>query len=357
MSEPLISIIVTCYNIENYIEQTIQSIKDQTLQDYEVIVVDDASTDNTFSRIQESIEGDERFSVYRFEENTPGGAGIPSNYGIRNAKGKYIGFLDGDDWCEPDIFRLLTALAEEHEADVSFCNYLEFDEFFQKTKKPADFDRWKNFVSFLEQDDDDSDTVEQKKQFLKMVAVPWRKIYRREFLEENKILFPEGDFFYEDNPLHWYTSILAKKTVWINEVGFYHRVQRAGQTMSTANPALFKMFIHAQTIKEFLYEKNLFDQYLPNYMLWVFAQFSWIRQKAGYAYPDEFYDALVPVFEDLPYKQIKNAMKRAKINRQSRSIVWALKLKNKEKFKEYLYSKKKIKLKKYIILHLKAWLK
>ena len=85
-------------------------------------------------------------------------------------------------------------------------------------------------------------TCQTRRQFLRFIAVPWRKLYRRSLLEDHAIRFPVSDSFYEDNPFHWFSVISARSIAVVPEVLCYHRVGRAGQTMATADERLFQIF-------------------------------------------------------------------------------------------------------------------
>lgn len=119
MSE-LISIIVPAFNIENYIERCIKSILDQTYTYIEVIVVDDGSVDNTAAIIDRIAEYDKRVKVIHKQN---GGVSRARMDGIRKASGEWIGFVDGDDFIEPNMFERLVQNAITYHADISQCGY------------------------------------------------------------------------------------------------------------------------------------------------------------------------------------------------------------------------------------------
>lgn len=95
MEEPLVSIITPVYNSEKYISETIESVLNQTYKNWEHLIVDDCSTDNSWQLIQKYAEKDERIKIYRLDKNS--GPGVARNHAIKEAKGKYIAFLDSDD--------------------------------------------------------------------------------------------------------------------------------------------------------------------------------------------------------------------------------------------------------------------
>ena len=121
MTEPKISIIVPAYNVENYIENCLISIRNQTYKNIEVLVVNDGSSDNTLDIILDFIKTDERFIVIN---QINSGVAIARKNGIKNATGDYIGFVDGDDTIEPNMYETLVSNAEKYNADISHCGYM-----------------------------------------------------------------------------------------------------------------------------------------------------------------------------------------------------------------------------------------
>ena len=99
MSNPLVSVIIPVYNAENFIEQTIQSVLNQTIQDFEIIVLNDGSKDNSGAVIQALQKKDNRI-IYISKSNS--GVSDTRNMGVENAKGKYLAFLDADDIWKQD---------------------------------------------------------------------------------------------------------------------------------------------------------------------------------------------------------------------------------------------------------------
>ena len=122
---PLVSVIIPMYNAAQFIPQTLESLLYQTMQDFEVIVVDDCSTDNSVEVVESYADkfgaGGGELSVIKMPENT-GMPGLPRNVGIKAARGKYIVFLDSDDLYTPTALEELSTLAEEYQADVVHCN-------------------------------------------------------------------------------------------------------------------------------------------------------------------------------------------------------------------------------------------
>lgn len=115
-----ISIIVPAYNIEGYVEKAVRSILAQTYSELEVILVDDGSTDGTSAILDELAKTDDRIRVIH-QEN--GGVTSARMRGIAEATGEWIGFMDGDDYIEPEMYATLLNNAKKHDADISHCGY------------------------------------------------------------------------------------------------------------------------------------------------------------------------------------------------------------------------------------------
>lgn len=120
MDSILVSIIVPAYNIEPYIGRCLESILNQSHKKIEILVIDDGSTDGTWNVIKQYAAKDQRI-VALHKEN--GGVSSTRRVGLEHAKGEYIGFVDGDDYIEPDMFERLLANALEHKAQISHCGY------------------------------------------------------------------------------------------------------------------------------------------------------------------------------------------------------------------------------------------
>src|SRR5690606_34265329 len=101
MNDPLISIVIPTYNRAQFIAETLTSVKNQTYQNWECVVVDDGSTDNTIEIIQQFTASDDRFKLYSRPTNRPKGANACRNYGFEVSSGLYINWFDSDDIMAP----------------------------------------------------------------------------------------------------------------------------------------------------------------------------------------------------------------------------------------------------------------
>jgi len=118
---PKVSIVVSIYNVEKYLDRCMESLLNQTLKDIEIIMVDDESPDRCPQMCDEYARKDSRVKVIHKKN---GGLGFARNSGMEIAQGKYIAFIDSDDYIEPNTMELLYNRCEEHHLDVCFCGYI-----------------------------------------------------------------------------------------------------------------------------------------------------------------------------------------------------------------------------------------
>lgn len=212
-----VSIIVPVHNSESYLPHCVESLLAQTLEDIEIILVDDCSTDSSREMIQryaalfpQKIRG-----LYLDENVRQGGA---RNRGMEIARGEYISFVDSDDFLESDACRALYEAAWG--ADLCGADYY------------MDFgDRLKDVNT--DYGEGRAVTEERRAWFLKRCGYFWSRIYRRAFLEENNLKFPENTF-YEDAYFNFLTALYAKTLV--KAPGrFYHYYQSENSTMRNRN--------------------------------------------------------------------------------------------------------------------------
>lgn len=221
-----LSIIVPVYNMasEGKLAYCLNSLVNQTINDYEIIAVDDASTDNSFEILKDFEQRfPDRFHAIHSEVNKhQGGA---KNIGLRMAKGDWIGFIDSDDWITPDMYEKLIRKAEETGADLAGCDYSLTSEHSMKVGQIVPNNK-KEQSGLLNK--------EKRQSLILDGGSLVVKIFRRSMILENELWFPE-DIFYEDNALGNSYLILAKKFAYIEEPLYYY-YQHDASTVHTISP-------------------------------------------------------------------------------------------------------------------------
>lgn len=178
--DELISIIVPVYNVENYLRKCVDSIICQTYKRIEIILVDDGSTDSSGAICDNYLERDDRIVVYHKKN---GGLSSARNYGIERAHGKYIGFVDSDDYIDYDMYELLFNLIRDNNADLSMCRNIDvYNDTYKKDNKGD---------SCLVVDSEDAIKYVLEAEIASVSAV--NKLYKRELFDNIK--YPENKIF------------------------------------------------------------------------------------------------------------------------------------------------------------------
>lgn len=290
-SGPLVCIVVTTYNVEKYVGRSLDSILQQTYKNFEVLVVDDASTDQTPPIIEQYAKADRRFRLLGLKQSTSGGAGQPTNIGMDTCseEAEFVLIVDGDDWMERDALASVVSNALRFHSDVVVADFDTFEQdesskilqvtdngdrsgngsdalpgylggqgtytytatvdLFNKTSIELFFNHGSEgneassspFTFSPSYDHQHWEKIPPNTPFnvlthprvLRVSPVPWRKLYRRAFLDGFGLRFPEGDYFYEDNTFHWLTLGHAARISKIDRVLFHHRRNRKGQTSAS----------------------------------------------------------------------------------------------------------------------------
>lgn len=207
-----VSIIVPIYNSEQYLSRCIDSLINQTLEDIEIILVNDASPDNSISIMRDYEKRcPELIKIIDSKVNLKQGGA--RNLGILVAKGEYIGFVDSDDWVKPNMYEILYNKAIANNYDVVGCNYI-----IKKGSKETKVEQYS--VCEWKSSDIKLDIVKKKRLIIESGSV-WSKIYKTEMLIDNNILFPEN-LFYEDNIFCPIVSYYANSFGIVSECLYYY---------------------------------------------------------------------------------------------------------------------------------------
>lgn len=209
---PKLSVVVPVYNVENYLSKCLDSILKQTLEDIEIICVNDGSTDGSANILQDYKKKDPRIIVLEQENQ---GLGAARNTGIRTARGEYIGFVDSDDFIEPTMYEKLYEKACKFQLDIVLTNV---NLYYTDSGTSACFRDW-NFYQAMSKSD--YFTAMEHPHIFQFIGV-WDRIYRRKFLEEHSLLNPVNRI-YEDVLFTVQTCIHAKKISIVNECLYYYR--------------------------------------------------------------------------------------------------------------------------------------
>ena len=214
---PLISIIIPVYNGKKYLAQCIDSIVGQTYGNWELLLIDDGSTDGAEDMCDEYAANNDRISVLH---KVNGGQASARNEGIALAKGEYIGFVDCDDWLEPDMYATMIATLQREQAEIIICGYTEE---YAHRQKIVNGDG--------EQTTYDSATALRLVLQGKIGSYLWSMLFKREVVQE---LMPDLNP-YEDHATIFKWISHAHRVVILHQ-SFYHYRQLQGSSLHSYNP-------------------------------------------------------------------------------------------------------------------------
>ena len=212
-NNPAVSVIIPLYNAEKYIGACLDSLLAQTFQDFEIIVADDCSTDSGVDIVNGyAPKFGGRLTLTGTEKNSGGGGYVPRNIGLRLSRGKYIFFVDADDFLVETALEILNAVATQYNADVVYTSSYYFYENDRKISLAADnmsaCAKENGVLDKMTLTIDDPDGNFQRLLFKEEIPqTPWAKFIAREFLIRNKIDFPKiisgGDFLWTIQILYY----------------------------------------------------------------------------------------------------------------------------------------------------------
>ena len=222
--KPFISVIMPAYNAKDQIENAISSIKSQTMEHWELIVVDDCSTDDTPDVVEEWCSKDPRIILIRLDENR--GPGYAKNCGLSKAAGKYITFLDADDWVDKDAFAVLSDDKKEN-VDVVIAGYCRdicdarnnvLESNIIHTSEKEMFDNSQIIRSIVDLDQE------------RLFSFAWNKLYKTELIRENNIQFSNKKFGEDyDFNISYFPHCQSMRVL---DYAFYHYIKQNSESLT-----------------------------------------------------------------------------------------------------------------------------
>ncbi|MGL4760501.1 MAG: glycosyltransferase [Sarcina sp.] len=230
----LLSIIVPVYNVEAYIEKCLESLVVQKVESFEIICVDDGSTDKSLG-ILYRLENKYPKIIKVFSKENAGLADT-RNFGVEQAKGKYLGFVDSDDWVSKNMFSDMLEKALKDKSEIVICDYIEV---------------YKNENKYIE------DKANSKMLYESLVC---NKIFERSLFTKYNIKFPVG-LWYEDNAVTYKLLFLASKVCKIDEGYYFYRRTRSGSIMNSQKSSkIYDMWEISDNLYRFFLDFQLSDQ-------------------------------------------------------------------------------------------------
>ena len=211
----LISIIVPIYNVENYLRHCLESIQNQTYQNFECLLINDGSSDNSAEICREYVEKDSRF---RYFEKENGGVSSARNLGIERSKGQYITFIDSDDWVDSDYLELLYMKINEYNADLAVLTYKQYSMndgcFYLHVWEQDYYEKYYTGNELL-------NSLPNLENYDSTFNVSWGKLFKRNFLET--ATFNEQRIMGEDLEFNFKIFLQIKSCIYLNKALYNFR--------------------------------------------------------------------------------------------------------------------------------------
>ena len=260
-----VSVIIPVYNIENYLNECLDSVVNQTFEDIEIICIDDGSTDNSLNILQSYANSDDRIKILSKQNS---GQGSARNLGFKKSQGEYIYFVDGDDYIDLKTIEKFYNNAISNNSEIVISKIARF-----KDKNSIDYsvpgfdfeEIFKNqdFNNFL------FDYHEVKKYVLNASFAPWTKFYRRDFLVNHNILFVEN-LYYEDVLFHIEVMLSAEKMSFLPEFNYYYRINPSSSVHTGDNG--YDIFEIINLVEEYLINEDYYEEFRGEFDLFKITQ-------------------------------------------------------------------------------------
>ncbi|MDE7198226.1 MAG: glycosyltransferase, partial [Lachnospiraceae bacterium] len=228
-----LSVIIPVYNVRAYLGKCLESLTAWQASYVEYLFVDDGSTDGSAEVIDSYAQNDKRIRLIRKEN---GGCASARNCGLREAQGRYVGFVDADDFVDREMFHKLLARAMMGGYELAYCGYQEYDTETGSAVKVVNDCLQEPYLTGSYRPDQ-----VQRLMIRTRVAI-WRCIYKRAFLTENNLTFHEKLARFDDLPFKIESGFLAKSAVCVPEHLYYYRLGRPGQDVACTDERLFVHF-------------------------------------------------------------------------------------------------------------------
>lgn len=296
---PKVSIIMPTYNVEKYFRQCIESVINQTLKDIEIIPVDDGSPDNCGKIMDEYAQNDPRIKPIH-QQN--GGYGKAVNAGILVATGEYIGIVETDDYCNPEMFEILYNHAKNLNADVCKAGFCKYN---SQAKNTEEINiKWQDEIQNIEEyPNDKTFKIREFPRLFMFHASIWSNIYKTEFLKEKNI-FINGtrSASYQDFPFMAEVMCKADKIAVVHEYLYHWRVETAQNSSTNQKGSrLLIMPDQCEKVKQIVKQCGLYEELKETmYKHFFLANYSFYND-IQFKYKKEYFYKLNKLFKELKY--------------------------------------------------------
>lgn len=318
---PKVSILVPIFNVEKYLRECLDSLVAQTLEDIEIICINDGSTDSSPQIIDEYISNDSRVKVINKENS---GYGASMNMGLQLAQGEYIGIVESDDFVKNTMFEDLYNIAIKNDLDIVKSDFYYYLGGQTQARKAGKIN--KNFVGKVI-------SVKDEPYILKIQPSIWSSIYRNEFLKNNDIKFLETPgASYQDTSFAFKTLSSANRIMMTNQAYLYYRQDNEASSVKSKE----KVYVICEEwdeISRFLENRPEIKSIVQDVKLSIqFNTYRWNASRIDKKFRDDFIDKYQKTFKEF---WDKNEIKKGFYKKSSKKELKML-LNNKDAYRKFI---------------------
>ncbi len=292
-----VSIIIPVFNVETFLRQCLESVIHQTLTELEIICINDGSTDQSLRILEEYAAKDDRIAIIDKEN---GGQGLARNLAIQRAKGEYVGFVDGDDWIDPNMFFNLYTSAKQFDADVTICEIQLYD----AANGLIPQSQWFKLPIHKRFDHIAFRWADISKVGFHLNSGPVNKIFKNDFLRKHQFAFATG-LYYEDIPFVFPCLIRAERISMVRTPLYFYRYSRQGSTSADKGKRQFEIFEILNVLKTTIQDVPGHEKLWMQFNAYKFNQLFFHCREIAPTFKKEFWEKLKAEFASLDHETRK----------------------------------------------------
>lgn len=307
-----LSIIIPTYNAKNTIVSVLETCLTPCQKiNYEIIIVDDCSNDETLSIIKQHYSNESRIRILKTDKNS--GPGVARNIGINDAKGKYTIFLDADDYINLNVAENTIKLLEQYNTKVAIVGYEELKSYnsYNKNEKSIKINNHDYFIFNKILNDHQWKLFELKNyaNILEINNFPWNKITCTAFLRKNNITFPNLRLN-EDILPHWKILLNSERILLVNETMVYHFVPPFGNNATNQKgKQRFDALTAIEQLADLIAKSSVSDNFFVSYLRFSSSFLVWARTLVPEEHHQEFRSKCLAIFEKHDLHELQRVMK------------------------------------------------
>ncbi|MEE1156783.1 MAG: glycosyltransferase family 2 protein [Methanobrevibacter sp.] len=291
-----ISVVLPVYNVANYLRKCLDSLVNQTFEDFEVICVNDGSTDLSLGILEGYALTDSRFKIISQENKGLSGA---RNTGIQHVRGEYVLFVDSDDWIEENALEELYKHVEGFDSDITMFKFRYFNE---DTKEISESQNSKLEIipdSLITSNFNYNDVLDI---LFKISHSPFNKLYKTSFLRELDAKFLYGSY-YEDLEFFYKVFLKAEKVSVLPQYLYFYRI-RDESISNIGDEGSFDIFNVLDYTKQTLIDSNIYRQVRNEWLMFIIVNLKFIYLRLDTQFKDQFLCEMKEKYNDFSLNEV-----------------------------------------------------